>query len=292
MAGGPAFENPRTGVTFRGEHGPIFVPKTKVRMSRFGNLEFESEPERVRASSGQGAQSLARDENHFLGLAQAAFESGHFEQALRHYAKVLEFNPRQPSAWTGQVRMLIELGEFDEARVWADKALAAFPNEPELLAAKSVALARLGDLAGAMSYSDAAVESRSNTAYIWLARADVLLARREKRADFCFEKALAAAHGHWFVLWLSSRIQTFYKHFSRALKLAQQALAAEPARAVLWLQTGQCQLALGLATQAQNSFEQALELDPDCGAGDWQNRARGTSFLDKLAGHWRQWFQK
>lgn len=258
-------------------------------MSRFGNLEFESEPEHTGAADDL---SVARDEHYYLAQAQAAFENGRFEQALRQYAKVLEFNPRQASAWTGQVRMLIELGEFDEARVWSDKALATFPNEPELLAAKAVALARLGDLAGALSYSDAAVESQSNAPYIWLARADVLLARDEKRAGYCFEKALSLARNHWFVLWLAARIQAFHKHFARALKFAQQALSAEPARAVLWLQTGQCQLALGLAAQARNSFEQARELDPDCGAGDWQDRARDTSLLDKLAGRWRQWFRK
>jgi tetratricopeptide (TPR) repeat protein len=143
-----------------------------------------------------------------------------------------------------------------------------------------------------MSYSDASVETQTNTPYVWLARADVLLARNEKRADFCFEKALSLARNHWFVTWLAARIQAFYKHFARALKLAHQALTLEPGRAVLWLQVGQCQLALGLAGEAQNSFEQARELDPACGAEDWQSRARDTSFLDKVTGRWRQWFRK
>ena len=256
-------------------------------MSRFGNLEFEPEE-----SASAQDQPQRRDENYYLDQAREAFHSGRFEQALRSYAKVLEYNPRQAAAWTGQVRMLIELGEFTEARMWADKALATFPNEPELLAAKAVALARCGDLSGAMSYSDAAVESQTNTPYIWLARADVLLARAEKRAEYCFEKALALAHENWLVHWLASRIQTFYRHFAQGLKLAQRALSLEPGRAVLWLQVGHCQLALGLADQAANSFVQARELDPSCEAERWQNQAADTSFLDKLAGRWRQWFRK
>jgi tetratricopeptide (TPR) repeat protein len=254
-------------------------------MSRFGNLEFGSEHEEPR-------KVFVRDEGYFLVEAQNAFEAGQFEQALRHFAKVLEFNPKQAAAWTGQVRMLIELGEFNEARAWADKALASFPNEPELLAAKAVALARTGDLGGAMSYSDAAVESQTNTPYIWLSRADVLLARAEKRADYCFEKAVALGRENWFVQWLASRIQAYYKHFAKGLKLAQQALALEPSRAVLWLQVGQCQLALGLAAQARNCFDQARELDPGCDAVQWQNRANESSFLDRIAGRWRQWFRK
>jgi tetratricopeptide (TPR) repeat protein len=256
-------------------------------MSRFGNLEFESPEELPTAKTAE-----VRDEAHYLGQATRLFEKGSFEQALRGYAKVLEYNPKQAPAWTGQVRMLIELGEFTEARVWADKALAYFPDEPDLLAAKAVALARLGDLDGALSYSDSAVESQINTPYIWLSRADVLLARAEKRAEYCFEKALSLARGDWLVLWLASRIQIFYKHFAKGLKLAQEALALDASRAVLWLQVGQCQLALGLPTQARNSFDQALELDPDCNVARWQNQAAETSFLDKVTGRWRQWFGK
>jgi Flp pilus assembly protein TadD len=80
---------------------------------------------------------LVKDEAFFLAEAKVAFENGQFAGALRAYAKVLEFNPRNPVAWTGQVRMLIELKEFHEAKLWADKALEKFPNEPELLAAKA-----------------------------------------------------------------------------------------------------------------------------------------------------------
>ena len=258
-------------------------------MSRFGNLEFESENDQP--DLRQHPASL-KDEDHFLSQAQEAFELGKFELALRMFARVIEFNPKLPSAWTGQVRMLIELGEFEEARLWADKALALFPDDAELLAAKGVTLGRLGDLEGAISYADAAVESQANTPYIWLARADVLLARKEKRAEYCFERALALAKNNWLVLWLAARIQAFYRHFARALKHAQQALALDSARAVLWLQTAEAQLALGLPDQAKNSFEQARELDPEISAHQFIAKARDTTFLDKLAGRWRQWFGK
>lgn len=257
-------------------------------MSRFGNLEFESHEDPQR----QEVRARLRNEEDFLTQAQDAFERGKFELALRMYARVIEFNPHLPAAWTGQVRMLIELGEFEEARVWADKALAFFPDEGELLAAKAVALARLGDHGGALSYSDAAIASELNTPYIWLARGDVLMARKEKRADYCFERALNLAQKSWFYLWLVARIQAFYHHFARALKSAQDALALDPSRAMPWLLAGECQLALGLATQARNSLEQARELDPEIGAHELIAKAADTTFLDKLAGRWRQWFGK
>ncbi len=263
-------------------------------MSRFGNLEFDSEhhlPGSER-SERQGQASSLKDEEHFLAQAQEALERGRFELALRMFARVIEFNAKLPVAWTGQVRMLIELGEFEEARIWADKALAFFPEEPELLAAKAVALGRLGDLDGAISYADAAVESQANTPYIWLARADVLLARNEKRAEYCFERAIALAQNNWLILWLASRIQAFYRHFARALKLAQQAIAIDAARAVLWMECAEAQVALGLADQGRNSFEQARELDPEIAPHRFLARAGDTTFLDKVAGRWRQWFGK
>src|SRR4051812_12625569 len=124
-------------------------------MSRFVNLEFDGESERL----PHIARPLAlKDGAHYFAEATTAFQNGNFEAALRQYSKVLEFEPDNAAAWAGQVRMLIELGEFGEAKLWADKALEKFPNDAELLASKAVALGRTGDLAGAMLFSDAAVE--------------------------------------------------------------------------------------------------------------------------------------
>jgi tetratricopeptide (TPR) repeat protein len=228
-------------------------------MSRFGNLELGGQHE---DHSHDSSRQPAKGEAHFLAEAQSAFEHGNFESALRLFAKVLEFNPQNPAAWTGQVRMLIELGEFQEARLWADKALEKFPSEPELLAAKAVALARSGDLQGALAFSDSSIEERGDTPYVWLARGDVLLARKESRADYCFEKALAFAPRDWLLPWLAGRIRFYYRQFALALKLMQQALEANASHFLLWLELGRCQQALGLAGPARHSYEQAQQLQP------------------------------
>ncbi len=255
-------------------------------MSRFNSLEFGNnfdEPSQF--------QSGIKDENFYMAEAKAAFESAQFEQALRAFAKVLEFNPKNAAAWTGQVRMLIELGESHEAKLWADKALEKFPNEPELLAAKAVALGRIGDLPAALAFSDASIEERGDTPYIWLARGDVLLARAEKRAEYCFQKAAVIAPGDWFVQWLASRIHSIYKKFSIALKYAQQALNINPGNAAVWVQTGQCQLALGLLVLAENSFTQARQLNPHCvEAAMGLNKISSVGVLSKLSSRFRQLF--
>lgn len=252
-------------------------------MSRFANLEFNDD------SRGQNrSQPPPTDAQRHVAEAQVAFERADFEQALRSYSRVLEHDPLHVPAWAGQVRALIELGEFHEARLWADKALERFPTEPELLAAKAVALGRCGDLDGAITFSDASIEERGDTPYVWLARGDVLLARGEKRADFCFEKALGRA-ADWFTAWLAARIRTFYKQFTLALKLMQQALELKPENPQLWLATGLCQKELGLIGSARRSFQQALQLQPR-----WHDAERAmsslaeTTVVQRLGGWWRR----
>lgn len=247
-------------------------------MSRFGNLEFSHGSE----GCSRGEVGL-RDERSYFAEGVDAFEHGQFEQALRRFAKVLEFNPQNTSAWAGQVRMLIELEEFHEAKVWVDKALERFPRDPELLAAKAVALARTGDLQAALAFSDASIEERGDTPYVWLARGDVLMARKERRADYCFEKALMLAPQDWFIRWLASRVRYCYTKFALALKLAQQSLALDNTRSVVWLQLGQCQKALGMSPLAQTSFEQALQLDRSCRQAELALAAlRNVGFLESL----------
>lgn len=257
-------------------------------MSRFSNLEFGGEAEgRPRVQGG------ACDAEHHVAEAQGAFEQADFEAALRAYAKALEFNPKNATAWTGQVRALIELGEFAEASLWADKAMEQFPCEPELLAAKAVALARDGDLDGAIAFSDSSVSERGDSPYVWLARGDVLLARQERRAEFCFEKAMFLAAKDWFITWLAARIRAFHKQFSLALKLTRQALELKPDHAVLWFLAGSCQRELGLMGAAQNSFRQAIELNP---RGHEARVALGelsqTSLGRRLGGWWKRHFCK
>jgi tetratricopeptide (TPR) repeat protein len=258
-------------------------------MSRFVNLELGGESEEQRPQK----KALVKDEAYYRAEARSAFENGEFEQALRLFSKVLEFNPNEASAWTGQVRMLIELGQFQEALLWADKALERFTHDAELLAAKAVALGRSGDLQGALAFSDSAIEERGDTPYVWLARGDVLLARKEARAEYCFEKALLLAPGDWAVAWLGARIRYYYKQFALALRLLQQAVELNATHFLVWLELGRCQQALGLAGPARHSFAQARQLKPSC--HEARQAIAGLSGMGvglRLRGWWRRLFNR
>jgi len=259
-------------------------------MSRFVNLELGGESE---DQSQSQPKAVVKDESYYLAEARSAFENGDFEQALRFYSKVLEFNPQNTTAWTSQVRMLIELGEFREAKLWADKALERFPEAPELLAAKAVALARAGDLLGALTFSDASIEERGDSPYVWLARGDVLLAREESRADYCFEKAQLLAPRDWLVAWLAARIRFYYHQFALALKLLQQAVEWNAGHFRLWLELGLCQQALGLVGPAELSFAQARQLNPNCQeARQAARRLSQTGLWARARGWWLTHFHR
>ncbi len=254
-------------------------------MSRFSNLEFGGNDREESAEE----KPLAKDESYYLAEARAAFENAKFEQGLRLFSKVLEYNPQICAPWAGQVRMLIELGQYEEATLWADKALERFPNDPELLAAKAVALGRNGQLQEALAFSDAAIQERGDTPYVWLARGDVMLARRESRADYCFEKALMLAPGDWFIPWLAARIRYFYEQFAAALKLLQRALELNGGHYLLWLELGNCQQALGLVGAARTSFSQAKQLNPHSQQASLAlTRASQAGLLERLRGWWRR----
>lgn len=230
-------------------------------MGRFGHLEFEGQG---RTASQSQSGNLPTDEQRFTQRAWESVGKGQFEQALREFSKILEFNPLSTEAWLGQVRMLIELGEYREANVWADKGLEKLPHSADLLAAKAVALARLGDTQAALTYSDNAMAEQGETAYVWLSRGDVFLCAKEHRFADCFERAFQLGIGDWLIPWLASRICAFYKKFALALKHAQQALELDATRATAWAQLGHCQLALRLPHLAEKSFQQARELDSQC----------------------------
>jgi tetratricopeptide (TPR) repeat protein len=257
-------------------------------MSRFGNLEFGGQEEQRQREN----TPLTKDEAWYLAQAASSFENGDFEQALRSYSKVLEFNPQNTTAWTAQVRMLIELGEYREAKLWADKALERFPTWPELLAAKAVALARGGDLQAALAFSDASIEERGDTPYVWLARGDVLLARREQRAGYCFDKAMLLAPTDWFVALLAARIRYYYEQFVLAMNLLQKALEWNAGHFILWLELGRCQQALGLLNPAQASFSHARQLNPNCQeAGSALYRLSRTGPIARMRGWFKELFK-
>jgi tetratricopeptide (TPR) repeat protein len=92
-------------------------------MGRFSTLELDhgqppEEPSRKEEPQGSGQESRGgapRDAAYYLELAVKEYYLSDYEQAMRHFARALNFEPSNKTAWVSQVRCLINLSEFKEA---------------------------------------------------------------------------------------------------------------------------------------------------------------------------------
>ncbi|MCC7375995.1 MAG: tetratricopeptide repeat protein [Verrucomicrobiales bacterium] len=254
-------------------------------MSRFSNLEFPGGPEKTSSPS----RSAPMGEDLLLGEARRAVERGDFEPALRRFARVLEENPRNRDAWIGQLLMMVVMEEFGEAAAWSDRALEVFPRDAEVLAMKARALVMSGRLEEALALSDASFEVGPPTAAVWLARGEVLLERGDRQGDECFAAAESLGSEDWLVAWQMARIRMRHGLFARAMKGLQGAMRRDAGLAVLWVQRGECELALGLRDAAEISFRRALEVHPDCRAArEGLGQSAQVGVWGRAAGLWRR----
>ncbi len=232
--------------------------------SRFEHLEFESLeqlPEKQRVESSCQLQD-------YFAEAQHAFESEEFANALRLFARILEFERESQDSWVGQIHCLLHLGRTDEAINWANQALDAFPNNTDIIALKSVALARGNQIAEALAHSDSALRSESPSVLPWLSRAEILVIQSDSAAEYCEDRAWKIAQKAWQVAWLSSRMRRWHNQNALALKWALIAVEKAPTHPTPWLQAARCQAALNLSSQALDSLDKAHELAPNSERGN------------------------
>jgi tetratricopeptide (TPR) repeat protein len=254
-------------------------------MSRFSNLEFPRGPE----ESDSPGPGVSAGEDQHLAEARKALERGEYEPALRRFARALEENPRSRSAWIGQLLMMIELEEFEDAATWSDRGLELFPRDAEVLATKARALVRLGQQEEALALSDASFETGKPTAIVWLARGEVLLRRGDRQGEECLVEAETCGAGDWQVAWQAARIRMRHGLYARALKSLQRAIQCDAGPAVLWVQRGECELALGLRDVAEGSFRRALEIHSECsGARAGLGQLSELGMWGRAAGLWRR----
>lgn len=227
--------------------------------SRFDHLEFENDGKDSIEKLDEGQSRL----DSYAALATEAFEFESFQDALKLYARILEFDRQSRFSWVGQIQCLIQLTRSQDALNWTSLALEEFPNDTELIALKATALARNNLLEEALAFSDASLHASQSSSHSWLARTELLLARNDPTANYCQDQALNADLESWQIPWLASRMQSFYKKDAAALKMAHLAVERAPTHSTTWLQTGRSQAALGLKKQATQSLARALELSPD-----------------------------
>ena len=65
-----------------------------------------------------------------LSAGRAAFEAGHYADALHHFGVILEHDPDHPWAWHGRGDALQLMGSYQEALEAYETAASLQPDEP------------------------------------------------------------------------------------------------------------------------------------------------------------------
>lgn len=251
-------------------------------MSRFKNLEFD-QPQSAAAAEPKPPAEPVRDEHFYLREADEARRQGLYENALRFYARALEFDKMLVPAWVGQVRMLIELAEYPEAITWSGKGLELFRDNPDLMAGKAQALARRGDVPNALPLSDGAVQKPGQSAYRWVVRGELMVAKRQRTDAYLFEKAVLA-DPDWIVLLDVGRVYLQYNQPAKAGPWLRKAVEKAPTSAYAALVEGIGHARNGNGVPARRCFQRCLELVPNHRAAQEQMRVLDSKVLSIRAG--------
>jgi Flp pilus assembly protein TadD len=187
-----------------------------------------------------------------------------YPEALRHYARAIEVNPRHAEAWVGLGAVLTGLGKLDAAAEACAKAAELNPRDPEAHCYWGVALRRLGRHAEACAHYAKAVELRRrfDKAYCnW----GVALERMGKHQEACdkYGKATALnprnadAHFNWGVA--LAKLEQFGEACDRFVR-ADALKPRDAATAFYW---GVSLLKVGKRAEGVGKLKAAAALSPD-----------------------------
>lgn len=163
-----------------------------------------------------------------------------------------------------QIDTLLELRRYEEAADRASRALAESPDDHALLCRLSLAQLNLNDLGQALLSAQSAMAAAPNAE--WPHRLASIIRRRSGQFREAVEEArLAVAlaplawQGH---LCLAQALLSETPDRSEALAEARRSVQLEPDRAEVHVVLGQVEAASGNSKAAENSFHDALAIDP------------------------------
>lgn len=164
-----------------------------------------------------------------IEAGESAFERGKVEEAVQHYTKAIEADPRNPKAWAYRGDCFYSLKDYK-------KAVADFDRAIEL-------------------------DPRSAAYFLW--RGDAYLALQDVRSayrDFSEGVKLdpKSAQGHFCLglcLATNGEYETSISHFNRAIEL-------KPDHAGAWLQRGYAHRELQKWSECVRDLEEAIRRDP------------------------------
>ncbi len=225
----------------------------------------------------------------FVQLADEAFYSGNYRDALRYYSRALQEDNSHVVPWIGQVSALIELRQYKEAELWTNRALETFPEDPSVLSQRARVLALTGNLKRAIGVSDYAL-GIGGSSWAWLARGEVLLEAGEKNALFCFDKAVESADAErWRILLEAGRCFMRRRQWASAEAFLRRAAEAKPDNFFVWYEYALVLTELNFTDRARDAIDRCLQLRGDFRAAkNLEMKLYRRPFLKRLLGIFRR----
>ncbi|MCL2460483.1 MAG: tetratricopeptide repeat protein [Euryarchaeota archaeon] len=191
-----------------------------------GYEEYENAEEAFRQAIEKDVENQAA----FAGLAYVSYRMGRYQEAIQAADQALVLDVGDADSWLIRGRALADSGDVDEAYISLLRADALRPEHVETLAKIAVILYERGEIERVLTIADHIISLSSDDADAWFYRAWTLLRLEEYRAA--------------------------NEAFNRAIQLA-------PYNAYGWLGRGQLYEALGMTTDALQTYGQALSLLPE-----------------------------
>jgi len=263
-------------------------------MGRFSKLERETQDALARQKtleeksrelpSAPLPKAEDYDAPYYIDKGDDSFFVGDFKGALQFYSRALKMDNSSFYPWIGQIYCLIEMGQFKEADLWTGRALEMFPEDSSLLSLRAMMYARRGMYKRALNTTDYAISRKGANAHSYIARGYVLLVAENKNSNFCFTKAMElASSSDWKIPMRIGLIYLKDKKYSRALEYLLKACALNVTNYYLWYHLGQCYMKLGFTKKAMDSFQHAMEQNPEyVPAKEAYQKLTGSSVFSRL----------
>jgi len=197
-----------------------------------------------------------------LHLGASLMMLGKDREAIQHFDKVLEIDPRDVSAWIRKGAALAGLGRPEEALKHVERAIQLDPRNAYAWGLKGDFLGRLGRYEEALKCFDRAIDLDPKNAFsLWLGKGDCLSRLgRCQEALRCIEKAIDLGPREPIVWEIKGNALERLGRHEEALTCYDRAIQLNPRSARAWDSKGDCLSRLGRFDEALKCYERAREL--------------------------------
>jgi predicted O-linked N-acetylglucosamine transferase (SPINDLY family) len=246
--------------------GPSPAPAARgsANLEQVRALKQQGQLPEAQAACQQLLAGQPEDVEALLLLAETSVALGDREQAVQHYAQVIELRPDQPLAYYKRANLLKDRGDLEMSLTDYDRAITLDPHYAYALCNRGVVLSRLERLDEALESYERALAIIPDDVLAIFNRADLLRQlQRPAEALAGYDRAISVRPDHLESFY--NRGLLFFEHLRIAEALASfdRVVALEPDYTDAHYRRGLALLRLQKPVDALAAFDRAIALEAD-----------------------------